>query len=113
MKYSITQSSDKLKKLIAEHPDYDILVFAGEDANCGEWNWTACSSIRFEIGEVLDTDYYDFDDSIICDRDRLEEIVEERLYDTVDSDKLDQAVAAKVAELEPYWREVIIIYADN
>ena len=111
--YKIAHSSDKLKKLIAEHPDYDIVMFAGEDANIGDWTWMACTEVRFDIGEILDADYFDTDDSIISDRDRLRDIVENKLYGEVDEDHLDEAVDLKIAELEPYWRNVIAIYATN
>lgn len=110
----ITKNTDKLKKLIAEHPDYPIAVLAGEEANGGDYSWMYCSSISFEVGELLDTDYFDFNDETITDRDRLEELVEERLYaEGLEGDELDKAVKEKIAELEPYWINVIFIFADN
>lgn len=111
--YSFAQQTDELKKLIAEHPDYQIVVLAGEEAYGGDYAWMCCSDVRFAIGEILDTDYYDYDDAIITDRDRLEEIIEDRLYDEFEGDELDKAVKDKMAELEPYWKNVIFIYATN
>ena len=112
--YSLAKSTDELKKLIAEHPDYPICVLAGEEANGGDYCWMYCSDIRFEVGEILDTDYYDYNDEIIVDRDRLEEIIEDRLYDEyTDEEELNKAIEEKIAELEPYWKKVICIYATN
>lgn len=112
--YSLTKSTDELKKLIAEHPDYPICVLAGEEANGGDYSWMYCSDIWFEVGEILDTDYYDYNDEIIVDRDRLEEIIEDRLYDEyTDEKELNKAIEEKIAELEPYWKKVICIYANN
>ena len=112
--YSLAKSRDELKKLIAEHPDYPICVIAGEEAIDGDHSWTYCSDVQFEVGEILDTDYYDYDDAIIVDRDRLEEIIEDRLYDEyTDEEELNKAREEKIVELEPYWKKVICIYATN
>ena len=32
----LSKSTEELKKLIAEHPDYPIVVLAGEEANNGD-----------------------------------------------------------------------------
>lgn len=114
--YSLTKSSDELKKLIAENPDLPIVVLADEDANCGDWRWTYCSSITFGIDEILDCDYYDYDDVVFTDRERLEEKISDDLYDEYcdkGDEEYDEAVNRKMEELEPYWKKVIAIYASN
>lgn len=111
---SLLKSTDELKKLIAEHPDYKICVIAGENASGSDYYYTYCSDIRYELGEILDTDYYDYDDAIFVDRDRLKETVEDRLCEEYEDDEeLEAAVAKKLEELEPFWTPVICIYADN
>lgn len=110
----ITKKTDELKKLIADHPNYPIVVLAGEEANGGDYSWMYCSSISFEVGEILDTDFFDYGDEVITDRDRLEEVLEDRLYgEGLEGDELEKAIKAKIAELEPYWVNVICIYATN
>ena len=112
----LSKSTEKLKKLIAEHPDYPIVVLAGEEANGGDYSWMFCSDISFGIDEILDADFYDYDDAIFTDRDRLEEYIEDMLYDDYNDkpqEEYDKAIKAKVAELEPYWVKVIAIYATN
>lgn len=112
--YSMAQNTDRLKQLIAEYPDYPIVVLAGEDANNGDYGWMYCTDIRFDVGEILDTDYFDDNDHIFTDRSWLEEVIEERLYDNCDSEEeLDNAVRAELARLEPYWKQVIFIMATN
>ena len=114
---SIVKQTDELKKLIAEHPDYPICVLAGEDANCGGYYWMYCSDIRFQVAEILDCeDWLDFDDEIITDRGRLEEVIEDRLYEDYcdkSEEEYEKAIKEKVEELESYWTNVIAIYATN
>ena len=110
----VTKKTEELKRLIAEHPDYPIVVLAGEDANSGDYYWMYCTDISFDVGEILDAEYFDFNDAMITDRDRLEEIIEDKLYDTgLEGEELEKAIKAKAAELEPYWTNVIAIYATN
>lgn len=112
----ITKSTDQLKKLIAEHPDYPIAVFAGEEANIGDCRWMFCSDITFSIEELLDCEFADFDDSVIKDRDRLEEFIAEQVFDEnpdLTGDAADEIVKARIAEFEPYWKNVICIWATN
>lgn len=114
--YSLTKSSDELKKLIAENPDLPIVVLAGEDANDGYWGWMYCSSITFSIGEILDCDFYDYDDSVFVDRDRLEEKIADDIYDEneeTSDEYCEELIKSKLEELEPYWKKVIAIYATN
>lgn len=116
MDYSFVQNTDELKKLILENPDLPIVVLAGEDANIGSYYWMFCGSISFDIGEVLDCDFYDYDDAVFCDRDRLEEYIEDMLVDECEGmsdEEFENAVKNKMAEFEPYWKKVIAIYATN
>ena len=114
--YAMSKKSDELKKLILENPDLPIVVLAGEEANGGDWYWTYCSSISFDIGEILDCDFYDYDDTVFTDRDRLEEYIGDMLYDEYcnkSDEEYEAAIKQKLAELEPYWTKVIAIYATN
>lgn len=114
--YSLTQKSDELKRLILENPDLPIVVLAGEESYAGWHSWTFCSSISFCIDEILDCDYYDYDDTVFTDRDRLEECVVDELadeYEDKSEEEFDEAVRHKLEELEPYWTKVIAIYATN
>lgn len=116
---SITKSTEELKKLIAEHPDYHIAILAGEDANTGDYSWMYCSCIRYEIGELLDCDeMLDYNDETITDRGRLEEIVEEHLFDEgvfdgKTEEEQEALVKAEVKKYDPYWLDVIFIWASN
>ena len=111
-----TQKTDELRRLILENPDLPIVVLAGEEASGSGFYWTYCSSISFHIGEMLDCDFYDYDDAIFTDRDRLREKIEDDLWKEYHerSDKeYDAAIEREVAKYEPYWKRVIAIYATN
>ena len=115
-KYSLARKTDELKKLIEEHPDYEIVVLAGEEANGGDYAWMFCTDISFGINEILDCDFYDYNDCVFTDRDRLEEKIEDDLYDEYcdkPQEEYEAAIKAEVAKYEPYWKNVIAIYADN
>lgn len=114
--YSLAKNSDELKKLIFENPDLPIVVLADEDSNCGDWRWTYCSSISFDICEILDCDYYDYDDTVFTDRDRLEEKIGDDLYDEYygkSDEEYEVAIKHELEKYEPYWTKVIAIYASN
>lgn len=114
--YSLAKSSDELKKLIAENPDLPIVVLAGEEANDGYWGWTYCSSISFDIGEILDCDFYDSDDSVFTDRDRFEEKIADDIYDEneeASDEYCEELIKRELEKYEPYWKKVIAIYASN
>ena len=114
--YSLAKNSEELKKLILENPDLPIVVLAGEEANDGYWGWMYCSSITFSIGEILDCDFYDVDDSVFVDRDRLEEKIADDVYDEheyASDEECEEIIKRRLAELEPYWKKVIAIYATN
>lgn len=114
--YKLSKQSDELRALILANPDLPIVVIAGEEANGGDYSWMFCSSIHFTVEEILDCDYTDHGDTVFVDRDRLEEKVEEDLYEDYygkPDEEYQAAVKNRLAELEPYWTKVIAIYATN
>lgn len=114
--YTLTQSTEKLKELIAENPDLPIVVLAGEEANIGDDYWMFCTNISFSIEEILDYDIWDYGDAVFTDRGRFEEYIEEELWDEYhdkSNEEYDIAVKKEVEKYEPYWKEVIAIWADN
>lgn len=114
--YTLTQPTDELRKLILENPDLPIVVLAGEEANIGGNYWMYCSDIRFSIGEILDCDFYNYDDSVFTDRDELEEYITDILcdeYPNVSDKEFDAIVKKEVEKYEPYWQKVIAIWANN
>lgn len=125
----ILADTTKLKKLIAEHPDYPICVLASEDANCGDYGWVYCSDIRFGVGKILDCVQPVDDMQIFSDKDnfyeRLEEWLWERMCDELNPDimhsdgkkpteeEFQKRFAEEKANYEPHWKDCIFIYADN
>ena len=114
--YSLAKNSDELKKLIFENPDLPIVVLAGEDASTDYWGYTFCSSISFDICEILDCDFYDSDDSVFVDRDRLQDRIADDIYyenEEASDEYCEELIKRRLEELEPYWKKVIAIYANN
>lgn len=119
----LTKPTDELKKMIEQYPDYPIVVLAGEVANTGDYGWMFCSSISFEVEEILDCETpYNNDDIVCTDRDKFNEELEEWLWDElggndnppkITEDEFQEALKQERARYEPYWKKVIAIYADN
>ena len=112
----LTKDTEELKKLIAENPDLPIVILADEDSHGFYSGWTYCTSITFSIAEILCCDFYDYNDGIIDDRDRLEELIGDDIYDKhpdMPEDEYEAAIKKEVVKYEPYWKKVIAIWATN
>jgi len=108
--------TDELRRFILEYPDLPIVILADESSVTDNGAWTFCSKISVKIDEILDCEYYDYGDMVITDRDRLEEIIEDKLYEKYHDkpeSEYDAAIKAEVVKLEPYWKKVIAVYATN
>ena len=114
---NLTESTDKLKKLIAKYPDYPIVILAGDCANSGDYSWMYCCDITFDIAEILDCETPFGDDIVATERYDFNERLEEWLWDELGGDMEEnefQKVLKKEKEkYEPYWKKVIAIYATN
>lgn len=110
----LLHSADDLKKLILDHPDLPLLVFANEDANSGDYSLMSCGSVHAEVGEFLDC-MQDVDDNYcFTDRDEFSEKIEDSLYDFDGSEQeLEMAVERIASEYDPYWKPCIIVYVGN
>ena len=112
-------ASDELRRLIIENPDLPLLIFAGEDANPGDYSYTSCSSCHAEVGEFLDCMQEVNDERCYTDRDTFAEDLADNLYGDLHDDwtgtdgEWDKYVEDQVAEYNPYWRKAIILYVDN
>jgi len=119
----LTKPTDELKKMIEQYPDYPIVVLAGEVANTGDYGWMFCSSISFEVEEILDCETPYNNDCIVCnDRNEFNENLKEWLWNElggndkrhqITEEEFQKIFAEEKAKYEPYWKKVIAIYADN
>lgn len=110
------KQTDELKKLIAEHPDYPIVVIVAYEV-CGDdsYGWRYAPELRFSIGEILDCEQDVNDARIYVDRDEFEEDLRDYLcddYENLSDEEFDKVVQNKMKEYEPYWKNVIQIRAD-
>ena len=117
----IAKKTDELKRLISEHPDYPIVVMAGEDANNGAYYWMYCEDISFKVGEVLTVEVPWNEEIILSDREQFEEELEEWLYDylvyeqnqEITEEEFQVKLKEEIAKYESYWTWVIQICATN
>lgn len=52
----LLHSADELKQLIVENPDLPILVFAGDNANNGDYSYMSCSYVSAKKENFLTAD---------------------------------------------------------
>ena len=91
-----------------------LLVFAGEEANSGDYPYMSCSYIKAYKGEFLDCTQTVNDCMCYTDRDEFEEAVADSLADGDYTDEeFDALVKKTVAEYDPYWKPCIILNVDN
>ena len=113
-----TAQTDELKKLIAEHPDYLIVVMVANEVVADDfYGWWYAPSLSFSIGEILDCEQEVNDEKVYIDRDDFEEDLADILgdsgdYDETTDEEFDKIVQEELKKYEPYWKKVIQIRAD-
>ena len=118
---NILSSAEELRQLVIDNPGLPLLVFAGEDANCGgDYSYMSCSNVSAHGGEYLDCMQTVNDCKCYCDRDDFEEDLNDSLYDgheemwgTATEEEWDALLKKELAEYEPYWKPCIILYVNN
>lgn len=112
------KQTDELKKLIAEHPDYPIIVMVANEVVADDfYGWWYAPSLSFSIGEILDCEQDVNDEKVYVDRDDFEEDLADILgdsgdYDETTDEEFDKIVQEELKKYEPYWKKVIQIRAD-
>ena len=112
------KQTDELKALIAEHPDYPIVVLCSNEVCADDdFLWWYAPCLSFHIGEILDCEQDINDERIYVDRDEVEEDIQNRFadderYENLSDTEFDNIVKAELAKYEPYWKKVICIKAD-
>lgn len=113
-----TSQTYELRKLILVYPDYPIIVLVnGEVCADDDSRWWYAPSLRFRLGELLDCEQTINDERVYTDRNDFEEDVRYALecddnFEKWTDEEYEKAVKDKIAEYEPYWKNVICIYAD-
>ena len=110
-------SSEELRKLIMENPDLPIMVEVETEVCLDDsyLTWIA-GSVRCRIGEVLDCDQHINEERIYGDRQQFEDDVRDWVDNSyyepgVSDEEVEQKIEEILADYEPYWKKVIIIYA--
>lgn len=113
----LLHSADELKQLVAENPDLPIVVFAGDDANTGDYTYMSCNYVSATKGEFLDCAQQIDECRCYTDRDDFEDDVYtvlegEEQYDKLTDDEFDSVVKQKITEYDAFWKPCIILYVD-
>lgn len=108
-------SSEELRKLILKYQNLPLLTFVSDDANSGDYQYMT-ASISCDKGWVLDAPAQllpDFE-KLYTDEEDLENDIIDELYDdntkNLSDEEFDKLVSNRMKELEPYWKECIIIW---
>jgi len=114
----LLHSADELKQLIVENPDLPIVVFAGENANIGDYSYMSCSHVSVKKGEFLDCEQQIDDCKCYTDRDDFEEDVADVLageeqYRDLPYDEFNSIVERTVNEYDDFWKPCILLLVDN
>ena len=114
----LLHSADELKQLIVENPDLPILVFAGDNANNGDYPYMSCSYVSAEKGEFLDCGQQIDECKCYTDRDDFADDVENVLagverYRDLSDDEFNALVEQTVNEYDEFWKPCILLHVDE
>lgn len=114
----LLHTGDELRKLLLEHPDLPLLVFAGDECNSGDYSYMSCTSVVADVGEFLDCQQEVDSEWCYTDRENFEEALADILYYNDEAEgktdaEFDALVKKKMAEYDPYWKPCIILCVNN
>ena len=110
----LLHSGDELRKVLLEHPDLPLLVFAGDEANCGDYGYMSCTSISVEVGEFLDCQQRINDERCFTDREEFADEARDNYCDFDGSEQeFEQFIEKLILSYDPYWKPCIIVYVNN
>lgn len=113
---NLAKPTDELKELIKQYPDYPIVVLVGDEVAISDYAYTYCSDIGFKVGIILDCEAVCKDEKVYTDEDDFREDMEAYLaeeYDDISDEEFEKLLNKEVAKYDPYWKDVIFIWADN
>jgi len=120
LKGDLLHKTEALKKLIVKNPDLPLLIFAGEEANTGDYSYMTCTSISVEKNHVLvlplDAPDPPNDEIVYIGEDELRDDIADQVYDDMrdaSEEEQDAEVEKRMKAFEPYWQEAIVVYASN
>ena len=111
----LLHSTDDLRKLIMEHPDYPLLVLSRYNSNVRPFVYMPCGSISVKLGEFLDCKQDVDDKHCFTSRSEFEDSIFYSMYRKFDGSEqeLELEIERKVMEFDSYWKPCIIVKVDN
>lgn len=115
----ILKDTTELRKLIIKNPELPLVILASNDVWGFDWDWTYCSKVTANIGEILDCEVDFNDEHIYDDREDFADDIYDYYYtyryNTFEgSDKeFDDYIEEQIKKYDEYWKNCIIVYVDN
>lgn len=111
----LMHTGEQLRKLLIEHPNLPLLVFAKDSANSGDYYAMSCTDISAEVGEFLDCQQQYNDCYCFTDRAEFRDEIAENVFfeQEITDEELERETERIFAEYEPYWKSCIILTVGN
>ena len=117
------ENTDRLRKIILEHPDYPIVVkVAQEVVGNDDYAWWLAPCISFEIEELLDCHIdnildIEVDLNVFFDRDEFKDYIEGVIcctceFDDLSDEEFNRVLNGEFHKFDDYWVPAIVIKAE-
>lgn len=117
------ENTDRLRKIILEHPDYPIVVQVDHDVVADdEYAWWLAPCISFSIQEILDCHIdnllgLELDDlNVFFDRDEFKDYIENVMdcsrFDELPDEEFNRVLNEEFHKFDDYWVPAIVIRAE-
>lgn len=117
------ENTDRLRKIILEHPDYPIVVKVDQEVvGNDDYAWWLAPCISFEIEELLDCHIdnildIEVDLNVFFDRDDFKDYIEDvmcctREFDDLSDEEFNRVLNEEFHKFDDYWVPAIVIIAE-
>ena len=118
------ENTDRLRKIILEHPDYPIVVQVDHDVvGDDEYAWWLAPCLSFSIEEILDCHIDNLlglrldDLNVFFDRDEFKDYIEDVMcctceFDDLSDEEFNRVLNEEFHKFDDYWVPAIVIKAE-
>lgn len=117
------KNTDRLRKIILEHPDYPIVVKVDQEVvGNDDYAWWLAPCISFEIEELLDCHIdnildIEVDLNVFFDRGDFKDYIEDVMcctceFDDLSDEEFNRVLNEEFHKFDDYWVPAIVITAE-
>lgn len=117
------KNTDRLRKIILEHPDYPIVVKVDQEVvGNDDYAWWLAPCISFEIEELLDCHIdnildVEVDLNVFFDRGDFKDYIEDVMcctceFDDLSDEEFNRVLNEEFHKFDDYWVPAIVIKAE-